>query len=69
MKIARYVVAVMLMYQVILFASVFADKPSIAVLDFTTGNKPLVKEIHKVKEVIAFTWADKEWPYNTGNIY
>ncbi len=60
MKIARYVVAIMLMYQVILFASVFADKPSIAVLDFTTGNKPLVKEMHKVKEAIAITWADKE---------
>lgn len=60
MKIARYVVAVILMYQVILFASVFADKPTIAVLDFTTGNKPLVKEVHKVKEVIAITWADKE---------
>lgn len=60
MKIARYVVAVILMYQVILFASVFADKPTIAVLDFTTGNKPLVKEMHKVKEVTAITWADKE---------
>ena len=60
MKIARYVVAIMLMYQVILFARVFADKPSIAVLDFTTGNKPLVKEMHKVKEAIAITWADKE---------
>lgn len=60
MKIARYVVAVFLMYQVIVFASVFADKPTIAVLDFATGNRPLVKKIHKNQEVIAITWADKE---------
>lgn len=60
MKIARYLVAVFLMYQIILSAGAFADKPTLAVLDFTTGNKPLVKEIHKVKEVTAITWADKE---------
>lgn len=60
MKIARCAVVVFLMYQVILFAGAFADKPAIAVLDFTTGNKPLVKEIHKVKEVTDITWADKE---------
>lgn len=46
MKIARYIVAVILVYQGILFADAFADKPTIAVLDFKTGNKPLIKQIH-----------------------
>lgn len=60
MKIAGYVIAVILLYQGILFANTFSDKPTIAVLDFKTGNKPLIKQIHKSKEVTAITRDDKE---------
>lgn len=62
MKIARFIVVLILLCQGALFANVCADKPTIAVLDFTTGNKPLInqRKKHKDKEVPAIHWDDKE---------
>jgi len=60
MKIAKYFFVITLIFEMFFSSSSFADRPTIAVLDFKTLNKPIVIEIRTGKDVFSIKWGDDQ---------
>ena len=60
MKIAKYFFVITLIFEIVSSSSSFADRTTIAVLDFKTLNKPIVIEIRMGQDVFSIKWGDDQ---------